>query len=83
MMKRNERIEEQKVGENTILFDTDSFKFYELNETMGFIWNLLEKDVTKKEIMEKLTKEFDVDAEKAERDIDKALESLKEKKLTS
>jgi hypothetical protein len=80
-MKRNKRIEEQKVGDKTVLFDTDSFKFYELNETMGFIWDLLKNETTKKQITEKLTKEFDVDAKRAERDMDKAVESLKGKNL--
>ena len=80
-MKRNETVEEQKVGDKTILFDTDTFKFYELNETMGFIWDLLRNEIAKKEITEKLTKEFDVDFKGAERDVEKAVESLKKKKL--
>lgn len=80
-MKRNDQIEEQKIGNKTVLFDTDTFKFYELNETMGFIWELLKEETTKDAIVKKMIKEFDVSAERAEKDISKSIESLKKKKL--
>lgn len=53
-----------------------------LNETAAFLWSVLEKeDVTKEELISKLTAEYDVDAVTAENDIDKFLNKLRENGL--
>ena len=82
-MIRNGKIEEQKVGDMVVLFDTESFRFYELNGTMGFIWDMLKTSVTKKDIIAGITKEFSVDRKRAEADVEKAIDNLRKKKLIS
>ena len=52
-----------------------------VNETGAFLWKLLEKDVEKPELVESLTKEYEVDAETAEKDVDAFLTRLREKAL--
>ncbi len=52
-----------------------------VNETGAFLWNLLEKGAEKPELVDSLTKEYDVDAQTAEKDVDSFLAQLREKAL--
>ena len=54
-----------------------------VNETGAFLWRLLEKGAEKQELADSLTKEYDVDAETAEADVDAFLTRLREKALIS
>lgn len=47
-----------------------------LNETGSFLWNFLQTDVTKDELLTKLLSEYDVDEATAKNDIDAFLSSL-------
>ncbi len=50
-----------------------------LNETGVFFWNLLSKDTTKEEMIEKVISEYDIDRDTVSADIDNFLSNLKEK----
>ena len=52
-----------------------------VNETGAFLWGLLEKGAEKPELIDSLTKEYDVDAETAEKDAEAFLNRLREKAL--
>jgi hypothetical protein len=52
-----------------------------VNETGAFLWGLLEKGAEKQELVESLTKEYDVDAVTAEKDVEEFLEQLRTKAL--
>ena len=52
-----------------------------VNETGAFLWRLLEKGAEKPELVDGLTKEYEVDAETAEKDVDAFLNRLREKAL--
>ena len=52
-----------------------------MNETGAFIWKCLEKDMSVKEIAEKITEEYDVPFENAEIDINRFIAYLKEKEI--
>ena len=47
----------------------------------GHIWKCLEKDMSVKEIAEKMTEEYDVPFENAETDINRFIAYLKEKEI--
>ncbi len=47
-----------------------------MNETSAFLWKLLEKGCSKEELINELTKEYEVNAEEASRDIDSFLNEL-------
>ncbi len=49
-----------------------------LNESGKFLWNVLEKDSTKENLVEALIGEYDVSREIAERDVEVFIRSLKE-----
>ncbi len=52
-----------------------------LNETGAFLWGMLEKGSERREMIDSLVKEYDVDALTAEKDVDTFLEQLREKAL--
>lgn len=49
-----------------------------LNESGKLLWNVLEKDTTKENLVEALIGEYDVSREIAERDVEVFIRSLKE-----
>ena len=52
-----------------------------VNETGAFLWGLLEKGAEKQELVSDLVKEYEVDAETAEKDVIEFLNRLREKAL--
>lgn len=52
-----------------------------LNETGAFLWRMLEKGAERGELVESLTKEYDVDGQTAAADVDSFLAQLREKEL--
>ena len=49
-----------------------------LNESGAFLWKQLENDITREELIQKLTEEYDVDCDKAGASVDKFISKLKE-----
>ncbi len=52
-----------------------------LNSSSTFLWRILEKGATEEELVEKLLDEYDVEEEKARKDIKGFIEKLREAKL--
>lgn len=52
-----------------------------LNETGVFFWNLLQKDTTKKEMLEAVLKEYDVSSDTALQDIENFINKLRDSKI--
>lgn len=62
------------VGGNNINFNSAMT----LNETGAFLWQLLNADTTRDALICAMTKEYDIDADTAKKDIDIFITSLKE-----
>ena len=52
-----------------------------LNETGAFLWGLLEKGSSREALIDALPREFEVDRETAQKDVDAFLAQLREKAL--
>lgn len=78
---RGEDLEWKSIGEETLILNPKTGNFYQLNQTATFIWNLLDKKRKKTHLLQKMTTEFDVKPEDAEKDLDKILSYLHNKKL--
>ena len=52
-----------------------------VNEVGAFLWSILEKGAEKQELVDSLTKEYDVDEQTAAADVEKFLAQLREKTL--
>ena len=55
--------------------------YYGLNPVGAFIWNLIQKPITVKEIKEAILNEYDVEEEVCEKDLIELLSNLEEKNL--
>ena len=51
------------MGDETVMMDVLSGKYFKLSSVGGDIWNLIEEPVTVEELINKLTSEYDVDRE--------------------
>ena len=49
-----------------------------LNDTATFLWRQLENDITKEELIKKLTQEYDVNYERASKSVDNFIAKLDE-----
>ncbi len=65
------------------LLDSDNFLIHELNEVGAIIWNELKNSPTLEMLVDKITEEYDVSREEAERDVRKFLLTLKERELVT
>lgn len=52
-----------------------------LNDTGVFFWNLLQKDITKEEMLAAVLKEYDVSKDEASKDIDEFIDKLSANKI--
>ena len=52
-----------------------------LNDTGVFFWNLLQKDITKEEMLVAVLKEYDVSKDEASKDIDEFIDKLSANKI--
>ena len=61
-------------GSNTVSFRS----IISLNESGAFLWGLLQEDTTRESLIESMLKEYDVDRETVEKDVDQFLNNMKE-----
>ena len=61
--------------------DVDFNGMLTLNDTGVFLWNLLQKETTKEEMLCEILKEYEVSCEEASRDIDDFIKKLIDKKI--
>ena len=66
----------QKVSGEMVILDLNSESYFGLNETGCRIWQLLEADYTKPDILQTLTDEFEVSKQELETDLQALLEAL-------
>ena len=67
------------VGDNFM----DVSSIINLNETGAFLWQCMENDITEDELVNLLSKEYEVDASEVKDDVADFIESLKNAKLLS
>lgn len=65
------------LGSNTVSFRA----IITLNESGAFLWQSLENDITKEQLLELMLKEYDIDRDTALLDIEEFLNKLREAEL--
>ncbi len=70
-------------GDEGVLVDLNSKRYYTLNETATLIWRGLEKGLSKDEIVKQMTARYDVTPEHAAASLDALLRSLQSHRLLS
>lgn len=52
-----------------------------ITETGAFLWNMLEKGTTKEDLVQSITKEYDIDKNTATNDVENFIKQLSENKM--
>lgn len=73
----------QKVADEAVLLDLDSQSYFGLDPVGTVIWEGISENKPEAEIIDRITAEFEVDAEVARRDLQNFLQQLQEDKLIS
>jgi hypothetical protein len=71
----------RQLGDTAVLVDLSTNQIFELNRTGSRIWELLGEGVRPEGIAERLQQEFDVDAERADKEVDELVMALKGNRL--
>lgn len=80
--RRKKDLPEQVMGEELMVFDSDSDKVHVLNKTSAFIWGCLGDELDEEAIRQRLEKTFDLSAVKDVPEVIRtALRQLAEKDL--
>lgn len=73
----------RELGEELVLLDLGSSKYFSLNRTGAVIWNLLEQGEERGSIARQLSEKFDVDEQKAMSDVEDLIDRLYNARLIS
>lgn len=80
-MKPNPNVISRRVGEEIVLFNLDSDRFYELNGTAARFWELLSAGNNALQIRDHLLAEFGVNSEELAGETEALLTSLRQENL--
>ncbi len=79
--KLNKGFISQKIGNKTTIFSGEDSTLYTLNEVAGFILESVKLGMGKESIALRLTEKYEIDQEKALKDVDDFFEILVKKKI--
>lgn len=71
----------QKIDNQTVIFDADQSVLYTLNETASVIFDKLKKKWNKEKIIDYILKKYEVKKERLEKDYEKLMKDLKDRKI--
>lgn len=78
---RNDKLEEADLGSEKVMMNMDAGKYYGLNEVGTRIWSIIEKPISKDEIINTLQNEYDVDKNVCKESLEQFLGVLKKEGL--
>jgi len=71
----------QKINKEMVIFDSEKSLLYSLNKTAYYIWKKLKLAWNKKQIIDSLSKKYEVSKSKIEIDYDKIIKEMRKKKI--
>ncbi len=71
----------QKVGQKITIFDGEKSVLYTFNPVATFIFERIKKGMDGEKIIAQVTKKYEITEEKARKDFEEFIKSLKEKKI--
>lgn len=78
---KNKLLGEVKVHDETFMIDLDADKYYALNPTATYVWNLLCFPISIDELKHKILHRYHVDEEFAKNALDKLLHEMIKRKM--
>jgi|FLOH01.1.fsa_nt_gi hypothetical protein len=80
-MKIREEIQDSIVEDDLLVFVPSEKNFFVITGIGIIIFNEIKEGKTTREIISKITQEYNIDKETAEKDVNSFIKSLKEKKI--
>jgi len=71
----------EKVNKKTVIFDTNNSTLNSFNKTASEIFEMLRKNLTEEEIINKIANKYSIKKERAEKDLKNLILDLKKKKI--
>jgi len=71
----------QELGEESVILDVDAGVYYGLNSVASRVWRLIQTPRTVAELRSRLVAEYDVEPERASRDLEALLAALETRRL--
>jgi len=71
----------RRVGDELVILDVNSGRYFGLNDVGALIWDLLEHDTTRDDLVDAVLASFDVDRDQAAGDIDDLVTELVDRDL--
>ena len=71
----------EKVNKKTVIFDTSNSTLNSFNKTASEIFEMLRKNLTEEEIINKIANKYSIKKERAEKDLKNLILDLKKKKI--
>lgn len=81
ILKRKSGLMTANMNGSAVMMDIATGKYYNLGETGGHIWELLEQPTTLSNLIQMLTTEYDVSAERCRADVLSFLQQLVDRDL--
>jgi hypothetical protein len=78
---RNQALEWREIEDEVVAVDTRKAIYMAINHTGAVLWPALAEGATREELVERLTRAYDVDRGAAEGDVDAFVSMLKEQDL--
>ena len=75
-MQRSSSAMARRVDDDLVILDVDSGNYFGLNDVGDLIWNRLESDCSRDDLVDAVVETFDVTREAADRDITELVEQL-------
>ena len=75
-MKRSDAAMVRRVGDEIVILDVGSGRYFGLNDVGAVIWDRLEHDATRDDLVDAVVASFDVDRNQAAGGIDDLIEDL-------
>jgi myo-inositol-1-phosphate synthase len=80
-VKRNNEVFANEIDGEAVMMNIQTGKYYGLDEIGSRIWELMERKIQVKEIIEQLQKEYDVSEQQCKTDVLNLLNDLKSNQL--
>lgn len=82
-MRRSDSAISRQVGDDVVLLDVQSGRYFSLNASGVTIWDRLETDAGVNDLVEAVVSAFDVDRDTARRDVEDLVQQLHEAGLVT
>ncbi|MBX2849145.1 MAG: PqqD family peptide modification chaperone [Acidiferrobacterales bacterium] len=79
ILQRNRDLVHATMGDETVLMSLSSGEYYGMNDIGSAVWNLLENEISYKELILSLTEKYVVSQTQCQADMENFLTSLRDK----